>query len=113
MKEKPYIVRFKMGSVGNVTRSFSTEQEAIEYKDKNGGNIFKLATEEKEIAEIVHADWKDFTGFIEELTKVLPKFGLKIYDVPGFEGTDEMGVIISNKKLSKKTLEKDFGPPKG
>jgi hypothetical protein len=39
---KPYIVRFKMGSVGYVTRSFSTYEEAVEANKKFQGHIFKL-----------------------------------------------------------------------
>jgi len=56
--------------------------------------------------EVVASDWKDIEGLIEGMKKACAKYGVYIYDHPGFEGTDMFGLVVINKQLNEKDLKR-------
>jgi hypothetical protein len=53
----------------------------------------------------VSSDWKDFEGFVDELKEELAKLGLHVYDDPVHVGSDDVGIMISDTKLSDLAVE--------
>jgi hypothetical protein len=65
---------------------------------------------QKEIWTNISWDWK-WHPDLGDLRKTLKPFGIHVYEDPIFQGSDTYGFIFSNKKLTKKDLnkyEKDF-----
>lgn len=55
----------------------------------------------------IHADWKEVSPqFLDQLQEELKLFGLTVIDDPICEGSDTYGIIISNRPLTSKELEK-------
>ena len=54
----------------------------------------------------VAADWKDTSDLLDNFKVALKNFGLYLIDDPRYEGSDMIGVLISNRKITKKELEK-------
>lgn len=54
--------------------------------------------------EFVTADYKDFSGFVEQLEKSLKTFGLNMYSDPQTDGSDTIGIIITSHKITDKHL---------
>lgn len=48
-------------------------------------------------------DWKE-SPTLDELNKSLNKLGVFVYEDPSLDGSDSLGYIFSNKKLTDKEL---------
>lgn len=50
-------------------------------------------------------DWKSSgEETAEELKPILKEFGVYVYDDPRYDGTDEVGLVFSDKPLTKKEI---------
>lgn len=54
--------------------------------------------------QFISYDWKESP--IKEFERALKAFGIYMYPDPCFEGTDTYAFILSEKKLTKKQIEK-------
>jgi hypothetical protein len=53
----------------------------------------------------VCADWRDTDNLLEQIQKELKKMGVTMAEVPGLDGGDSIGFILSKSKLNKKQIE--------
>lgn len=74
------------------------------------GKLHKEPTNENEAEQdylVVNSDWKDFEGFIDNLTTELKIYGLHVMEDPTMEGSDQIGVIISRTPIDPQQVIDD------
>lgn len=56
--------------------------------------------------DMAYWDWKDAGGAADEIKKALKTFGLYVIQAPSVAGQDQIGIIITDKKIDAKTARK-------
>lgn len=58
----------------------------------------------KQVYTQASADWKDFDGFLEEMSRSLRSMGIYVVDDPALDGSDMNGVIFHQGPIDPKKL---------
>jgi len=67
--------------------------EVLRYRDSDSEGVLLEY-------ECAAADWRDIGGLLDDLVKALRRFGIHVYEMPTFAGSDSYGLIITKSSLS-------------